>query len=562
MNIAMPPGDVEAWRSTLTILHLFALALLIVVVLAWGRHERRWRLLASGLIMLAAVSLTYLLTTKPSDIPIDWITVLHHGLERKAIFHLYARGAQAGLNFAFVLSTTTGHTPSLPDVVWLNLLLALINALWFFHLALPIAGTAWALAWTLVFALNPATFLASFSELPSNLLVLYFLAGVTAWVVLDDPLPQPRPIRAGAYTLCALVTLFSALTRVEVATIGVVALALHTLHTVLGGSAWSAAGRRLRAWGQRPLVFFSNHPAAVGALCLLGWGLSKAGLPGMVGRSQVVSFYPFYPAIFSLFPYLFMLALPLGVIVACLFGFIRALVDFRQFGGLPLSLAVLANVYFAAWFEYFEMGRYASYFLPAVFLLGLFGKAEIDKRALAWSPDWGRAARIGYLMAWFTLPLPGVLEYYAPLRYRPSLGLSRFLLDRDTQREVRYLVALTEQHSQCVFVARVVKDDVGDPKIDTEYLYALFGAPLAQPVMVSAKQTRLEEVIGRHAPGVSCVRLYYGSDCNLNFTDHCEGFIAGHRRIDERRFRSNPYNNPLESGYGPAEIVLATYAWP
>ena len=46
----------------------------------------------------------------------------------------------------------------------------------------------------LAFALNSATFQASFSELPTNLLALYFLAGVVAWSVLNDPLAQPTAL--------------------------------------------------------------------------------------------------------------------------------------------------------------------------------------------------------------------------------------------------------------------------------------------------------------------------------------------------------------------------------
>ncbi len=38
-------------------------------------------------------------------------------------------------------------------------------------------------------------------------------------------------------------------------------------------------------------------------------------------------------------------------------------------------------------------------------------------------------------------------------------------------------------------------------------------------------------------------------------------FVAGHRLLDEYCFWSRPYTDPLQSGYGTPEIVLATYAW-
>jgi len=224
---------------------------------------------------------------------------------------------------------------------------------------------------------------------------------------------------------------------------------------------------------------------------------------------------------------------------------------------------MLANAYFAAWFEYFEMGRYVSYILPAVFLVALFGKGELEERLRRLAhPTWGRAVRVAYLMAWFTVPLPGVLEYYTRPEYRSDGGFSQLLLDRDTQREVRHLLALTEQNPQCVFVGRVIEDQHGDPKVATQYDYVVFGASVTEPTIVPETETSLDAFIGRYAARAPCVRLYYGSDCNLTFADRCTEFIAGRHQVDAQRFWARPYNNPRQSGYAAPEIVLATYAWP
>jgi hypothetical protein len=552
----------EGWGSELATLNLIAAVTLVGLALAWGRHGRRWLFVASGFTTVVAVTLLYWLTVRPSDIPIDWVTVLHHSLGRKTIMHLYTRGVHAGLNFAFILSAVAAGHPTLHDVVWLNLLLALVNAAIFLHLAVYVTGPAWAIPWTLVFALNPATFLASFSELPTNLLALYFLAAVIAWAVLIDPLPQPRVLRGVAYALCAVLSVLVALTRFEVAFLGAVALAVHAGYALLGSDVWSAAWRRLRSAGEWLLVFFSDHPAAVAVLCLVGVWLSWAGLPGLVGRAPVAGLYPFNPSILSLYVFLPMLLLPIGVSIAILFGCIPAIERFRQFGGLALSLFVLVRMYFAAEYQYFEMGRYLSYILPAIFLLGLFGKAQFDDMASRWHPNWRRAARIGYLMAWFTLPLPGMAEYYERPEYHRNGGFSQLLLDLNTQREVRYLMALTEKNPQCVFVSRVVEDQHGNPRVATHYDYIAFGAPLVEPILVPEKEVPLEQFVARYASGAPCVRLYSGGDCNLNFADHCRSFVAGRRLVEEYRFWSRPYNNPLQSGYGAPEIVLRTYAWP
>jgi hypothetical protein len=144
--------------------------------------------------------------------------------------------------------------------------------------------------------------------------------------------------------------------------------------------------------------------------------------------------------------------------------------------------------------------------------------------------------------------------------YHLDRGFSQVLLDLNTQREVRYLMTLTEKNPQCVFIGRVVDDqsDLSQPR----YSYLAFGTPISYPAVVPEKDTRLEDVVAQFAGGASCVRLYYGGDCNLTFTDRCTDFIAGRRLVEEQRSWSRPYNNLLESGYAAPELVLATYAWP
>src|SRR5437879_6502865 len=210
MNVGMPSGDVDALGPWLGVLHLVAAGLLVPLVLAWARNRRRRVLIGSALGTVLAAAVIYVKALQPRDIPIDWITVLHESMERKTIMHLYTRGVHAGTNFAFIVSKIArGGVPTLHDVVWLNLLLAVVNAVIFFHIALRIVSPVWALVWTAVMALNPATFLASFSELPTNLLTLYFFCALLAWYVLHDPsLSHDFMLFRGAY--CAASTIVSA----------------------------------------------------------------------------------------------------------------------------------------------------------------------------------------------------------------------------------------------------------------------------------------------------------------------------------------------------------------
>lgn len=553
---------VEHWMQMppfgLAALNLLAAALLAVVGPAWARHGRRRLLAASAFVCVAAIVVLYVFTVQPNEIPTDWITVLTRGFERKSIMHLYARGAHAGANFGFVTAAVGAGAPSLYDVVWLNLLLALVNAAVFAHVAFHVAPPAWALVWTAVFALNPATFLASFSELPANLLSTYFLAGLVGWAVLTDALPQPRAIRVAAAALCVLLTILVAYTRLEVALIGVVALTLCGAHRLLGARRWSELWQGPRRIGERLLAFLSDHPALVVLLTVI----AVQG-PWVTSREEFAALYPFNASFLGLFVSLPMLGLPIGVGVAVFFGFVRGLLSFRQFGGLVLSLFVIVRVYFGVFDSYFEMRRFLSYVMFAIVCLGLFGKEQLDATIMRLRPNWQRLARVVYIMSWVMLPLPGVLEFYLRADYTPvdtvTGGVSQLLPDRNVQREVRHLLSLAERNPQCVFVGRVLRDQ-GDFRNNPTYDYAVFGAPIASPIFIAEKEAALDEVVGRHAAGASCVRLHYGSDCNVRLGDGCKAFIAGRRLIEEERFWSRPYNsNPWDEG--APEIILATYAW-
>jgi hypothetical protein len=57
-------------------------------------------------------------------------------------------------------------------------------------------------------------------------------------------------------------------------------------------------------------------------------------------------------------------------------------------------------------------------------------------------------------------------------------------------KEVRHLLALTEANPQCVFVGRVIRDQ-GNFRLDPQYDYAVFGRPIAAPIVVSEKEMDL-----------------------------------------------------------------------
>lgn len=548
-------------------LNVTAVLLLVVVVVAWGRHRGRRAIASIGLLGSVGVAIAYLSQVRAADIPIAWLTVLHYGSEETSIAHLYGRGAHVGANFPLVVALIAGAARiTLHDVVRMNLGLALVNLVAFFCIATRVQSVWWAIPWTLVFACNVATFMASFSELPSNLLHLYFLAGVVGWVTLNDSEPQPRWVRAAAALLLGALTVLMASTRPEMGLTGCVALGVWAAHALLGDGGWATCTAHLRAALQRAVSFLGRHPAIVGLFCFAGWLISFGAFGigcGSYGlRTGLSALYPINPTFLLGFFLLPAIGVPVAVAMAAFAGTAYAAFHFRRFGGLALAAVVTVNLYLAAPLGFYEVVRYTSYFIGIVLLLGLFGRAALDELSTrrAWPERWRAFAMVLYVMAWFTLPALGTLDPYLRPEYHASGGFPQLLLDRNTQREVRFLVAQTHNNPDCVFVARAIENHA-DPNRQPVWEYILFGAPIEQPIIVPERDLGLEATIARHAAGATCVRLYHGEDCNLTFTDRCREFVAGREIADEERFWSEPYNDPRGRGYAAPELVLATYRW-
>src|SRR5437899_1649899 len=88
-SVVMPGGG-QSWDTALAALHLVAAGLLVIVVLAWGRHGSRRRLVASGSAIVVLLAVAYRALVRPGDIPTEWITILHEGSELMGVMHLYA----------------------------------------------------------------------------------------------------------------------------------------------------------------------------------------------------------------------------------------------------------------------------------------------------------------------------------------------------------------------------------------------------------------------------------------------------------------------------------------
>lgn len=544
--------------------NLGAVLLGAAVAIGWARHPGRRLYAATTFAALGLAGFAYLSLVTAQDIPVSWLTVMHYGSEKLNIAHLYGRGVHAGDNFTAVTEWVSGNDPlRLRHVVHLNLGLAVLNAVAFFALAVRLQSIGWAIPWTLAFSFNPSLFYAAFSELPAHLTHAYLFTSVLAWAALTDGQPQPRWFRGLALLLLSLLTALVAATRIEASIPGVVALATWAIPSCLGEARW--IDLRTRTWNgiARPLAFLSAHPLLVAVLCFIGLLLLLEGPGSDRTRWAIAALYPFNPEFFLAAVFPTVLALPVGVSVAMIAGAAFALLRFRQTGGLAFSLWLLANLYSIAIGLYASL-RYMSNALGLFLLLGLLGRAGFEEvaRRQAWPQRWRQIALVLYVMAWCTLPPLSALEPYLRPQYDPNAGIvEQLLLDRNTQREVRFLTAQIEAHPDCIFIARALKDHAGAIR-DVVWTYIAFGKSVDRPITIAADKLTLEEMIARYAPAGACVRLYHGDDCNLTYTGGCKDFVGDRQPLSEWRFWSQPFNDPRERGFAAPEVLLATYAWP
>lgn len=549
--------------ALLSIANLAALLLLSVVTLAWARHPGRRLFAALTVIALTAAALVYLARVGAADLPVSWLTVLHYGSETMNIAHLYGRGVHAGDNFTLLSEMASGAAPlRLRHVVHLNLGLALLNAIAFFAIAARLQSIGWAIPWTLAFVFNPSLFLAAFSELPSHLLHSYYLAGVVAWAVLVDPQAQPRWSRALAVALLCVLTGLLATTRPEASLPGAVALVVWSVAALLGESFWSRLGGWLWNRVAGPIAFLARHPLLIVLLCAVAWGVLLEGPGSNRTRWALAALYPFNPQFLLALIFPTVIGLPVGVSVALVAGAGFAVLHFRQTGGLVLSLLVLANLYAIA-VGLYESVRYMSHLMGLLLLLGLLGRSGFEEwvRRRAWPERWRQVALVLYVVAWCTMPPLSSLEPFLRPHYDGQRGVvEQALLDRNTQREVRFLVEQTEAHPECIFVARALKDHAGSLP-EPVWTYIIFGNNVARPIVVPEDKLSLEATIRRYAGEATCVRLYHGDDCNLTYAGGCADFVGGRRPIREWRFWSQPFNDPRERGFAAPEVLLATYDW-
>jgi hypothetical protein len=525
--------------------HGVGLLLLVLVVVAWLRlHRERRASVALGLAAIAAFTWLALGRVDAAAIPTRWITALQEGTTETNVGQLYGRGVHAGDGLRVIVAALSpGGAYGIRSAVRVNLWLAGVNAIAFFVAArLTLRRWITAALMTALFAANVVSLHAALSEVPAELVTAYFLAGALAAAVLDRHALAPAWARGAALALLALLTLF--------------ALSVAVARLRLGDEAAARLAPRALAWLSG---LGRSGRLALAAALVASWLAAAFVLPGRASWA-VQGLHPLNPTILTM-PAVMLYFVPLGVAALSVLGVAHALRAPHRFFLAPLSLVVLYRIYYAAQSGFFELFRYLTLVMPIALFLALFGFRELEAIAArrAWGPRWRGAAAFGVAILCALFPLPGAVQLFVP--GVPRLSPATLVLDRNQQREVRYLLELEGRFPDCALVTKVARrpNDPDRPLAPHEYDLVAFGRPLSGMIPLPHGDRGLAAAAATLPTPVSCALFYRGLDCNLTHGDRCADELRDLPVVDERTFGSAPYNTVSERGEPGPIVTLGVY---
>jgi hypothetical protein len=545
-----------------------ALLLLIAVVRQWSRARpeiRRRAIPATLCVVVAAAAMV--LVSAASPLPTAWITLLHEGRSLRNVQQLYGLAVHHGAGFYLLADWLSGHdVQTLPAVVTLNLGLWVINTILLFFFANWVLGWWWAsLAFAVIYACNPNTVHAAFSETPAMLWTTHFWLGCVAAAVIDDEAHATPRLRRLALAWLALLVILAALLRTELLVLGLPALA------VAGAKAFGFEGTLGRAVRRTGELLRSILAGPLGRFLAVAVGLVLLGQLSWPtpARWLIDGFEPLNLSFLNL-PWALGVFLPAGVIVLFALGLIHATRRWSSFCLLPITVLILFKVYVsAAHGTYFETFRYLTFVTPAVIFLALFGIREAADWAGRWGwPAWWKRPALLLLLLACTLraPSPGLKEFFGRGHQLfaadgpPVItAVAGALLARNEQTEVRYMLDLIGRYPTCVFLVRAMEAGAA---FDTQagYRWAAFGRPVSQYREFPPTVGDLPQAAAQVAPDADCVLFYRSLDCNLVAADGCTAETQGRTALEEQVLESLPYSDVPEYGAHRPEIRLGVYS--
>lgn len=504
-----------------------AAGLLIALLGVWARRSPR-RLVAILAIGAAAAAAALL----PTD---EWLvqrlTILHEGNSERTLQALFGRGHIRDGLVNLWHDASPGQV--LPIIAGIRLNLA-ATVLFVGGLLLAVtevlrptrAGMAFLL---LLGVSSPLVILPAFSELPSALVNLYFVAALLPARLIARG-EATGALRLGSATLLGALAVLMVRARLEMLILVVPGGAV-LLAPLLG---MAPAAARIE---NRTVAFcgwLMGHPArlvAAVALCLV----AERGVQNVArGHASwaAAAFNPFDLVVFRL-PAVIAEASSLGLALLCCLGWFYALKRWRAYAGLSISLLILGRLYLSASHGVdAETFRYLTYIGAALLLLSALGveqlrlaiTARLDGRTLprAW------VAALALLCIPFGGDVDDQFRLLAPAESDAE------------QREARFLANQLLERRDCTFVAPVA--DVAGPMV---------------LVLRAGEDRRIVSSLDEAselAPASGCTLLYAGLDCHLVDGLDCSGHAGD--VVASEHFVAERYSDNREYGFMTSHITL------
>ncbi len=590
--------------------------LMAPLLIVYGRRYRNFSIdtfVVSLLALLASVVFFNLLS--PADIPARFITILQQGKTLGAVNHLYGLWTHESGGFYRIVSHLAGFEGNwqLRGIVRANLFFGFMDCCLFFLLALRILKIRWqALLLTAWFGLNFISFNAWFSETPGPLLTLLLLLNLLSADLALSKEKQSLKTTALAVLCIMLQMVLAASIRPEMALLGLAALVHIGLNFLLQHRLSKAS---IKHKGLGDFIFGENIPVKFvlmlgGLLFVAGFLIDKnilyvwrsaffgpaldflkssdaflafSALPQFASMNAFINlilfgldllvkasgigilgniasdFHPLSPS-FLMFIRMQAGYLPLGMVFLASCGLCLSFGNSRRPWYLLLFMFAIFKMYlFACGTHWPYMVRYGAFFMALAFVFAAYGLRWISLQVETIKQDAKRRMLSGLLILAVFVPLPWGAVYIAD--WSDSLNyyaVDEMPMQRNMQREARYLMELTEAHPDCVFVTHMMPNKLfqNDPQAAR---LMLFGLSLPKPIIMKKSDTDLKAFIKSKVPLARCAYFYESLDCNMNYADDCRKETTNLKKIDSRRFASRQYVDELEWGKALPEIRLGLY---
>ncbi len=550
-------------------------------LLVWIRGFPHYR--SSGLIVVfSALLFTLFFRFHPdaSLVPIEWITLMSHGWSKTTIQILSGLGIHAGPAFKpLLLGFSFDQSTVLQQIVKTNLWLWGLNGLWFYILALHWLRKPWlATALALLYSINVLSLNAMLSETPAMLLAFLFWTGITALYWIRQSNTHPRLALFGVLIL-VLATWLTLAIRGEVALFGLVAIALVILHPLATLPPFKRGNNGRTNTGQSEKPFWAD--ATMWALLLTLLAVYTflyhlhihshritpllfapdlfAGLKShlhIVYQWALDSLNPTHVS-FLLLPGLLGLYFPLALVLVAGLGIFHSLKRPSLYAALPIGLALAINIYvLAALGDLRYHFRFLSMLLAPLFLLVVLGFHTLIThfRFAALRPGKQRLMLIIILLTCVVSPsdlLPGSSSG-DPLEATGARYLK--LLDRNEQKEARFILEAMATHPDCFFVAKTMRHKYSHDMRHT-FDYTIWGNHLGRIV-------HRNHLPGKAALGGSCLLFVKALDCFRPDAANCKAETTSLEPLSERLVTSRAYSPPDDWGPVEANLHLALYRIP